>query len=194
MNIFGVFWIVVSRKPDKRQKEKSLLCHLCCAGSLTPCRVSSLSLTKYCFRLREGHFQWGEHIRGSPACLCSHFSSAHCLFGETEKGMPALFSFFCLIYLFIFLPEILIWDMIPPSLSPVQASCWWWAWLIFIYARSAQLMLRLTDADVRDSLPHGLIWTEKLWRAVTWNNKLNLKLIRVLSADQSGDYIYIYWE
>lgn len=52
-------------------------------------------------------------------------------------------------------------------------------------------MLRLTDADVRDSLPHGLIWTEKLWRAVTWNNKLNLKLIRVLSADQSGDYIYI---
>lgn len=55
-------------------------------------------------------------------------------------------------------------------------------------------MLRLTDADVRDSLPHGLIWTEKLWRAVTWNNKLNLKLIRVLSADQSGDYIYIYLE
>lgn len=30
-----------------------------------------------------------------------------------------------------------------------------------------ELMLRLTDADVRDSLPHGLIWTEKLWRAVT---------------------------
>lgn len=45
MNIFGVFWIVVSLKPDKRQKEKSLLCHLCCAGSLTPCRVSSLSLS-----------------------------------------------------------------------------------------------------------------------------------------------------
>lgn len=52
-------------------------------------------------------------------------------------------------------------------------------------------MLRLTDADVSDSIPHGLVWTEKLWRAVTWNNKLNLKLIRVLSADQSGDYIYI---
>lgn len=29
MNISGVFWIVVSPKPDKRQKEKSLLCHLC---------------------------------------------------------------------------------------------------------------------------------------------------------------------
>lgn len=191
MNIFGVFWIVVSRKPDKRQKEKSLLCHLCCAGSLTPCRVSSLSLTKYCFRLREGHFQWGEHIRGSPACLCSHFSSAHCLFGETEKGMPALFSFFCLIYLFIFTRDFnLRYD------STLSVTCPGFMLMVIMtyFYLFKELMLRLTDADVRDSLPHGLIWTEKLWRAVTWNNKLNLKLISVLSADQSGDYIYIYLE
>lgn len=191
MNIFGVFWIVVSRKPDKRQKEKSLLCHLCCAGSLTPCRVSSLSLSLNIVSDSERDiFSEGSTSEVLRPVYVPTFH-LHTVYLGKQRKECLHFSPSSALFIYLFLPEILIWDMIPPSLSPVQASCWWWSWLIFISSRSAQLMLRLTDADVRDSLPHGLIWTEKLWRAVTWNNKLNLKLIRVLSADQSGDYIYI---
>lgn len=191
MNIFGVFWIVVSRKPDKRQKEKSLLCHLCCAGSLTPCRVSSLSLSlNIVSDLERDIFSEGSTSEVLRPVYVPTFH-LHTVYLGKQRKECLHFSPSSALFIYLFLPEILIWDMIPPSLSPVQASCWWWSWLIFISSRSAQLMLRLTDADVRDSLPHGLIWTEKLWRAVTWNNNLNLKLIRVLSADQSGDYIYI---
>lgn len=121
-----------------------------------------------------------------PLFICTLF-----IWGNWERNAcPFLLL---LSYLFIYFYQRFESEILfRPLCHLSRLSCWWWSWLIFFFnSRSEQLMLRQTDtSDVSHLIPHGLIWTEKLWCAVLWNNKLNLKLIRVLSADQSGDYIY----
>lgn len=187
MNIFGLL-SVVNQIKDRKRKASSAIC----AALVHSLRVeSALSLSlNIVSDLERDIFSEGStsevlrpvyvptfHLHtvylGKQRKECLHFSPSSALF----------------IYLFIFTRDFnLRYD------STLSVTCPGFMLMVIMtyFYLFKELMLRLTDADVRDSLPHGLIWTEKLWRAVTWNNKLNLKLIRVLSADQSGDYIYIY--
>lgn len=101
--MFLMLYSVVIPKEDKNCSEIDLknwrenlpLPSVLCSWCFWPTHFvsSQLSLSLNIVSDSRGTFsERGEHIRGSPACLCSHFSSARCLFGEIEKGMPAPFS------------------------------------------------------------------------------------------------------
>lgn len=102
----------------------------------------SLSLSLTVSDSRGSFPEFGEPIRGSSsACLCSHFSSAHCLFGGNwERNASPPFSFF--FSPFFFLPLFFCLSELGPKEAEfslenlvqffcvvIALTCYWKTWV-----------------------------------------------------------------
>lgn len=132
MNIFGLL-SVVNQIKDRKRKAFSAIC----AALVHSLRVeSALSLSlNIVSDLEKDIFSEGSTSEVLRPVYVPTFH-LHTVYLGKQRKECLHFSPSSALFIYLFLPEILIWDMIPPSLSPVQASCWWWSWLIFIYSRS----------------------------------------------------------